>query len=44
MNNVIIACIIMHNMIVENERDEYALDNNYLFEDQPVNDDNDANE
>ena len=33
MKEVIISCIIMHNMVVEDERDNYQLNNLYLLED-----------
>ena len=33
MKDVIISCIIMQNMVVEDERDNYQLNNRYLHED-----------
>ena len=33
MGKVIIACIILHNMVIEDEYEDPALDNKYLTED-----------
>jgi hypothetical protein len=34
MGTIMVACIILHNMVVEDEADEVELTNDYLFEDR----------